>query len=156
VNGQQLIEWVLHEAAIPSVDEVCVMPGRSRGECWGCPITSCPRQVTPFEVAELDSQTIDKALQKLKNNQIWVGSKSGREVYDRLVAECDNDLSRLPDLVLALLVESRDTFLLNQAVESAKVGNQTVEAAAASVRYLGKDNRQDKNIRKFKELVDAG
>lgn len=154
MNGRQLVEWVLHEASVPSVDEVCTMPGRARGECWGCPVTKCPRQVTPFQVEQIDSEVIAKAIQKLKSNQIWIGRRSGREVYEALLAECVGDLSRLADLVSGLLVESRERFLLNQAVESAATEHQSVEQAAASVRFLSKDNNNPKNFRRFKQMVE--
>lgn len=26
---------------VPTVDSVCVIPGAGRGECWGCPVTTC-------------------------------------------------------------------------------------------------------------------
>lgn len=25
----------------PTVDEVCIIPGAGRGECWGCPVAAC-------------------------------------------------------------------------------------------------------------------
>lgn len=154
MNAKHLVEYILHEAAVPSVDEVCIMPGRSRGECWGCPITSCARQLTPFELSYEDNLTIEKAIQKLKSNQIWIGNTSGAEVYDLLLMECEGKASEIPNLLLRLLVEKRETFLLNQAIESAVVGNQTIEKAAASVRYLGTATTQTKNIHRFRKLVE--
>lgn len=154
MNGKQLIEWILHEAAVPPVDKVCKMVGKSRGECWGCPVTTCPRQVTPFEVAEYDAQTIEKAIQKLRSNQIWIGRVSGRKVLEALDAAEGFDHSGLVSWFAAALVEHRERFLLNQAVESARVGHQSIEKAAASVRYLGKDPKQVKNIHKFRRMVE--
>lgn len=157
MNGRQLVEWILHEASIPTVDEVCTMPGRSRGECWGCPVTKCPRQVTPFEVEQIDAEVIAKAIQKLKSNQIWVGDKSGREIYDWLTADSDASHdsvdSRASRRLLGLLIESRETFLLNQAVEAVATGHQSVEQAAASVRFLSTKTTDTKNIWKFRKMV---
>jgi len=157
MNGRQLVEWVIHEASVPSIEEVCKMEGRSRGECWGCPITSCKRQITPFEVAVVDEEVIAKAIQKLKSNQIWIGGASGKTVYRWLANDGAGELSdsTASNSLVSLLAESRDKFLLNQAVESAKVGNQTVEQAAASVHFLSKDNNNPKSFRRFKEMVDA-
>lgn len=149
MNANQLVEWILYESRVPSVSDVCTMPGKSHGECWGCPITSCPRQITPFQIAVVDSEVIAKAIQKLQSNQIWIGKKSGRQILDSLG---DNPAAALA----ALLIESRERFLVNQAVESARVGNQTVEHAAASVRYLNKDSKATKNIYEFRRKVDAG
>lgn len=154
MNAKQLVEYILHEAAVPSVDEVCSMPGRSRGECWGCPITNCARQLTPFELSYEDNLTIEKAIQKLKNNQVWIGRVSGRQTYERILADCGGDLSLVGSWFAARLIEERERFLLNQAIESAVVGNQTIEKAAASVHYLGTATTQDKNIHRFKRMVE--
>ena len=50
----------------PTVEDVCVIPGAGRGECWGCPVTTCVLWQSPFNpLSEATLGAATKAAAKL-------------------------------------------------------------------------------------------
>lgn len=148
---QELLGFLLREALQPPVSEVCSMRDDGYGECWGCPAIECVRHLTPFEDAAVDREVLRTALERLKNNAIWLGRVPGREVYEALVNEGTTE-GALGELMV-LLIEHREDYLVNLAVERAAMGLESEEDAASRVGWAGHNKQREKNITSFKQRV---
>lgn len=124
---------------IAEKERVCKMLGRSRLECFGCPVLECAFNEQPFSSLEATLETVLNAAEMLRTNRVWLldeagKSVSGREVYESLGESPEGEL-------LARLVENRQEFIRNLAVEGTTAGvlSEVAGAELARMRRHGDD-----------------
>lgn len=137
MTPKELVDSLVREALLPAVSEVCTMTGKGYGECWGCPKTECARQLMPFADSVVDADTIAKAIQLLKSNRYFIGSVSGREVYERLLGG-DFSEAKAARTLLAELIDCREDFITELAMDRVDLGLSTVDEAAKMAGHASK------------------
>lgn len=133
-------------------EAVCVMPGRARLECFGCPALHCAFNVQPFADLEETLEVACNAAELLRTNRIWVlsdgASVSGRALYDGLGGVPEGEL-------LARLYEARDAFSKNLATEGAMAGVLGADTAAQVARMRMTGTNSPNSLNAFLERVIA-
>lgn len=130
-SPKELVVSLVREALLPSVEAVCTMNKRGRGECWGCPALECKRQVQPFTDTVMDAETITKAVALLRSNRYYIGSTPGRKVAEFIGGD-DEEAARA---LLSELIQCREDFITELALDRAQMGLSTADEAAKLAGY---------------------
>lgn len=109
-------------------EQVCIMPGKARLECWGCPIVDCVWNEQPFEDLDVTYEVAMGAAELLRTNRCWIGGAPGRKVYESLGEHPE------AELLFLLGKEHRLDFIRNLAVEGVLHDAYPLQRAAALAR----------------------
>ncbi|MBI2756204.1 MAG: hypothetical protein HYX52_05780 [Chloroflexi bacterium] len=129
------------------------MPGRSRLQCFGCPVLACTFNAQPFTDLDDTLAIASRAAELLRTNRIWLmgsatePSVSGRTLYETLGDKPENEL-------LARLAENRGTFVRNLAIEGATAGTLTLQEAATLARMRNTSTTSPNSLHALQARVD--
>lgn len=131
-------------------ERVCIMQGRARLACFGCPVLSCSFNQQPFADLDETLMVAARAAELLRTNRVWLLNDdqpvSGRQLYESLGEHPEGEL-------LARLYEARDAFAKNLAVEGVAEGVLSPWQGSTLARMRMTGHNSPRNIDAFLAMV---